>query len=1346
MSPVIHTPQTLAHRAALDALTPAAVASASSLAGWRGRGLRTALGSLLSVVLSASALPAAAQTAGRPPEAAKKAEDDGKVTTIKRKTDAKKADAAKAKEADAPRKASGPELRREGREKSSVEDIDDELAILRELLEIERGSETEADTLLEISYVLWDRAEAYETEAYDESIEVCINSEPDPIKVEACKRKQQDLLEQGRAAKLDVINFLKRIERAFPRFAKLDEVLYSLGYHLQELNRPGEAVDAFMRLVRKMPKSSYLPDAYLGIGNYYFGRNQGPEALKYYTKVTEYPKSAVYGWGLYYIAWVAYNQQQWDTAVKGFIRALDYSLNEANGRVAFVEDSSKYLVRSWAEIGKPKEALAFFKKVAPGSEILLLDQLAMYYTEVSQFEKSNVVIDQLLEFAKDDAQTLRYVTLRLENSYKLHDLAETVRSAEMVSAAIKAGGKLTEKRSADLELLLAEIGTSFHAEYERTLLTPVVEAAEKIYRVYGNHFVDGPNAYEVTNNHALALVQLQRWADAAQMYERVIELQPTGKYAESAALRALVAYIKLQDLNQSTTEKAQDTSDVRAIPLTPEEERVAKACIRYIDVAEKNGNKEDGRSESHVVHKAVFVAARLYYQKNHFDLAIPLLQKYVARFADAPYAYDSARLLISALWLAQDGKGLREWVDKLIKDERFNKDSLGKTLTEFKRNEEYNKCLELKDTPVPAAQCLTKYAVAFKDNTEQAAAALNGAARFYLKAKKREDAIATYRELAKQFPADKRAPLALFDVALIYNDSADFRSAADAFEAFVKAFPSHEKVPQALATATRYRELLGDYDKVVEDGELFLSTFSKDERAASVAYNVTVQYINKNDWAGVIRASDKFLKRSDKIPLELRLAAMTNTATAQSKLGKGDKGKKLFDEVLKIGTDLATNGKLAELPQVGRDAIAQTLFMLGELEFEKVKAVKVKAKKLDDATKLVTDKVTKAKVADGFYTQAEETKNPRWVAAASSRRGRIYQDIGVSIRDLPAPPAFAGNMELTDEWKVKMAEKAQPQFDLAIERYKEAIKKSAEVFAFDQSWKEAVDNLKQLDTKFAEQADVKEQMVELVQQKWQDSAKPDAVVRDQRVKLFELSAGAALDESTGAPTAQPETTTQAANPEMATAYRKLAEAHHAQGQLRESVFVISYGIRNTAELKKSAAAFALLGHSYYALGQLREALVAWEEASKVDDKAVEPLLNAASVTVRSLDFVNTVRLLEEVLRRDPGNYWAQVTWPVAARRLTDDIAEQRKIWQKLEDWAKKDTRPELQFNRCAIGQAVLTVQAEGTTNAQHKDNVKLALETCKAAQKAVPTTHPKAKELATRVKTLEQTLEFLPTE
>ena len=47
--------------------------------------------------------------------------------------------------------------------------------------------------------------------------------------------------------------------------------------------------------------------------------------------------------------------------------------------------------------------------------------------------------------------------------------------------------------------------------------------------------------------------------------------------------------------------------------------------------------------------------------------------------------------------------------------------------------------------------------------------------------------------------------------------------------------------------------------------------------------DLTIQYIKKEDWRGVIKASRRFLKRRKNIPLHLRLAAMSNSALASSR-------------------------------------------------------------------------------------------------------------------------------------------------------------------------------------------------------------------------------------------------------------------------------------------------------------------------------------------------------------------------------------------------------------------------------------------------------------------------------
>lgn len=1324
-----------------------------------------------------------AQTPGKKAGPQDKSPTQDEVTTFKRAAEPKPAE-------NKDDKKSGPPTleQRRARENKTIQDIEDELAILGELLEIERGSDTEADTLLELSYVLWDRAEAYEIEAHDESIETEISKcDGMKIKTRECWRaqgEQDKTMEQSRSAKLDVINHLKRIERNFPRYAKLDEVLYSLGFHLAEIERPGESVDAYMRLVRKTPKSSFLPDAYLGIGNYYFGKNQGDEALKWYNKVTEFPDASVYGWGLYYVAWVYYNQQKWETAVNKFLRVLDYSKKEARGRISFTEDATKYLVKSWAEYGNPKNANAFFKKVAEGSEVQLMEALARHYIDVSEFAKSNIVLDDLIDLAKEDKRLITFMVLRLDNSYKLHDLDATVFSATMVGNALRQGAPVPDK----LELTLAEIASTLHAEYEGTLNMPTLESAEKIYRVYSEHFAQAEHGYDMLYNHALALFQLadkasrdterarkanqtaqaaalqaranEYWELSAGAYEKVIDRQPNGKYAEASAHRAFIAYYKLERLNAEVQSKSLDDADLRPVPLNAKEQRVASACERYIALALKHNSVED-------VPEALFVAGRLWYQHNYFQKSGDLLATLLERFPDNELACDAGRLALSSFNLNQDGKKLIVWTDKLLAS-RCNTGPFAETLKQVKSNEEYNKCIEFKDQPLQAAGCLVKYQQTFPE-TVTAPRALIGAAKFYRQAKHREDEIATYQNFAKAYPKDERAGQSVFEIGEIYRESGAFEDAAAAYEAFVRAYPDHKAVPEALDKTQAIYESLGSYDKVVEAGELFLARCARDAKTkgcddtsrADVAYKLTVQYVQKGDWKGVIRASEKFLKRGVVVPEHLLFAAMVNTGSAQYKLNMGDRGKKLFDDVLSGAKKLSDDNKMGALDPIGKDAVAQAVFMLGELEFEKVKAIKTKAANVQAAANLVATKAKAATVADNFYIQVETSKNPRWVAAAASRRGRIHQDIATSITELPPPPQFTKSEDLKQEWITQLAEKAAPQKGIAVERYREALKKAAEVYAFDSYWAEARDNLKTLDNKFAESVDIKEIVVDLTPYKWESTQKPSDAIQAARLKLYDLSAEASQPKPTvTAVTATGETTTGAATTpdgtppeaapqgpsELAQAFEKMALAHHALGQERSALLVGAVGMSKAPELKNSAKLQNVLGLAHLQLGETQKALDRFSKAAEADPKTTEPLLNAASVTVRNLGFDKTVALLDEVVKRDQYNYWALATRPVAKRRVSDDPAEAKK---SLEDFdliggdPANPPRLEWQYNRCVIAQSVLT---------SGKAELKRALGFCEEANKAAqlastpkPATTTKEamqKELQKRVDGLKATIEF----
>ena len=1277
-----------------------------------------ALASLAALVMCS--LPAAdawAQRGGKP-----KGKTTGEVAQIGRGKTKEKRDKGD-KGAKGPKEVQGRRLR----QRSSLEDIDDEVDILRELLDIERGSPTEADTLLELSYVLWDRAEAYELEAYDSSYTVGIEQAKKNGETATARRlqiEQQNLLEEARGTKLEVIDNLKRIERRFRFFNKLDEVLYTMGWHLNDLKRHGEAVDAFMRLVRKTPKSAYMPDAYLGIGNYYFGKNQGGESLKWYNKVLAYKQSDIYGWGLYYIGWVHYNRQDYEEAVKTFVQVLDYSANEANGRITFFEDGTKYLVKSWAEVGTPTGALNFFKKAVPGQELALLDALARHYTETSQYQKSSIVLNELIRLTYNKPKSVEYLYLTVENYYKAADLEGTIGAIERLSLGLLKHG--TEAvRAEDISLLLAEIATTFHAESERTLDMKVLRYAEKIYSAYIEHFASDTHSYDMLHNHALALFQLERWRDSATRYEEVIKAMPDGKYAEPSAHRALICYLRLEkDLNSDISKKVDDL--LNPIKLAEEEMLIASACDRYVSIARKKGTKED-------VPEAIFVEARIYYQHNYFDKSGELFTLFVDNYKDHKHAYIAARLMLSSFNLAQDGKNLIKWTNELIRDDRFNRGKLGEILIAIKENEDYNRCLELKSEPMKAARCLLDYASQYP-TSKQAIRAYAGAARFYREARQRDLVIKTYRQLAENYPKDDRAPKAMFAIAEVHQETANFAAAADAYEQFVETYPKYKgkigeelMVPKALATATVIREGLGQFDKVVLNAERYLKYFKGNRDANDVAYKLTLQYRKQNDWRGVIRASGTFLKRGADIPLHLRMAAMSNTALSWSKIKGGDrKAQKLADDVLKMAKKMNEEGTFKKLAQIGKDAVAQALFVNGELIFNQMQRVKVRARKLTDAVVLATKKAELATKAGESYVEVENSKNAEWVAAAASRRGRAFHEIAIALENLPPPPEFRRLDELKDQWYAKMADRAAPYKVKAKERYEEALKKSAQFFAFDKYWEQARDYLKELDPDFATRATILEKTVDMSKVVWTLDKKPRKVIEDNRLALFGRQSADLQVKMSDADRA-----TQSS--QTARTFNDMALAHHVQGEHRDALMVAAVGmnVANAPELAKDSKFLTMLGMSHLALGNIRPALMLFKRAGEADEKALTPLLNSASVQFKYLDLDGAAKVLQTAVARDPKHYWARASLPVALRRLGKSEEAMAMLDEVVADYP---AQADAHYNRCVIAQAVLT----GT-----RPNVERALKTCEEAVAVAKKRSPEAKELRKRAQGLKDTLEFM---
>ncbi|HET8936918.1 MAG TPA: tetratricopeptide repeat protein, partial [Polyangiales bacterium] len=105
------------------------------------------------------------------------------------------------------------------------------------------------------------------------------------------------------------IRTLALLVKDHPDFKKMDEVLFTLGFSLEEMKQYDRARQVYHRLIKGFPQSTYIPNAYLSFAEYYFQQGDMKAAQQFYQKVTEIPaeRNKVYGYAIYKQAWCFYN-------------------------------------------------------------------------------------------------------------------------------------------------------------------------------------------------------------------------------------------------------------------------------------------------------------------------------------------------------------------------------------------------------------------------------------------------------------------------------------------------------------------------------------------------------------------------------------------------------------------------------------------------------------------------------------------------------------------------------------------------------------------------------------------------------------------------------------------------------------------------------------------------------------------------------------------------------------------------------------------------------------------------------------------------------------------------------
>ncbi|HMK73847.1 MAG TPA: tetratricopeptide repeat protein, partial [Myxococcaceae bacterium] len=124
------------------------------------------------------------------------------------------------------------------------------------------------------------------------------------------------------------IALYQKLITRFPGYKLNDAAYYLLGYCLEKQNDFENGQVAYKTLIGRYPKSKFVTEAWVRIGEYYFDAYSDPGALakaaEAYEKALKDDKSPLYDKALYKLGWTYYKMDRFEDAVNRFLALADY--------------------------------------------------------------------------------------------------------------------------------------------------------------------------------------------------------------------------------------------------------------------------------------------------------------------------------------------------------------------------------------------------------------------------------------------------------------------------------------------------------------------------------------------------------------------------------------------------------------------------------------------------------------------------------------------------------------------------------------------------------------------------------------------------------------------------------------------------------------------------------------------------------------------------------------------------------------------------------------------------------------------------------------------------------------
>jgi tetratricopeptide (TPR) repeat protein len=366
---------------------------------------------------------------------------------------------------------------------------------------------------------------------------------------------------QGGAA----IKLYSTLLKAYPDYARNDQVLYQLARAYETTGQPEQALATLDRIIQKYPQSPQLDEVQFRRGELLFSAKKYVDAEKAYAVVVAQGKAShFYEQSLYKHGWSLFKQGLTEESLPSFGGVLDAKLLAAGGKSLRIEDlrrADRELVEDTLRVmsitfsyadGSASLDQYMAKHGERPYSYLLYSRLGDLYVDKQRYQDAATTYRA---YVQRDPYTDHAPNLAMQaiEAYRKGGFSQLVLDGKHeyvehynFSSPFWEGRDRAQYPTVvqELKTNLKDVAIYFHATAQKSKRVEDYQEASKWYRDYLKSFPDDPDSAATNYLLAETLFESHQYGEAATEYEKTAYNYPKNDKSATAAYASLVAYQK----------------------------------------------------------------------------------------------------------------------------------------------------------------------------------------------------------------------------------------------------------------------------------------------------------------------------------------------------------------------------------------------------------------------------------------------------------------------------------------------------------------------------------------------------------------------------------------------------------------------------------------------------------------------------------------------------------------------------------------------------------------------------------------------------------------------------------